>query len=125
MTEPRSHRQVRNAKQRMFEERGTVCHLCGHPGATEADHVIPLSVRPDLRADSNNLRPAHGGKRQLGPGGVYIDARCQTCLAEGKPGTCNQTRGAKPIGGFPGQQPVVRVRAPERPVVGGYERVLD
>lgn len=37
---------------------GTVCHLCGRPGATTADHVLPRS-----RGGENvlaNLRPAHG-----------------------------------------------------------------
>ncbi|MBF6483855.1 HNH endonuclease [Nocardia otitidiscaviarum] len=36
---------------------GITCHLCGRPGATTADHVIPRS-----RGGSDslaNLRPAH------------------------------------------------------------------
>lgn len=36
-----------------------VCHLCGKPGATEVDHVVPASVAPWLRFDPSNLRPAH------------------------------------------------------------------
>lgn len=39
---------------------GATCWICGHPGATEADHVIALSERPDLAVDLDNLRPAHG-----------------------------------------------------------------
>ncbi|QDF17443.1 HNH endonuclease [Gordonia phage Coeur] len=36
---------------------GVVCHLCGRPGATTADHVIPRSRHgPDAL---DNLRPAH------------------------------------------------------------------
>ncbi|SDU50589.1 HNH endonuclease [Gordonia westfalica] len=36
---------------------GDTCHLCGRPGATTADHLIPRSVSYD---DSlANLRPAH------------------------------------------------------------------
>ncbi|QFG13053.1 HNH endonuclease [Gordonia phage Schiebs] len=37
---------------------GDVCHLCGRPGATTADHLVPRSRGGD---DSlGNLRPAHG-----------------------------------------------------------------
>jgi 5-methylcytosine-specific restriction endonuclease McrA len=36
-----------------------VCWLCGHDGADTVDHVVPLSLRPDLAHDRNNLRPAH------------------------------------------------------------------
>ncbi|MDK4252614.1 HNH endonuclease [Corynebacterium propinquum] len=36
---------------------GDLCHLCGWPGATTADHIIPRSLGGD---DSlANLRPAH------------------------------------------------------------------
>lgn len=38
---------------------GTVCHLCGAPGANSVDHVIPRSVRPDLAYVIENARPAH------------------------------------------------------------------
>lgn len=37
----------------------TVCALCGHEGATDADHIVP----PDKgggRYDVGNLQPAHG-----------------------------------------------------------------
>lgn len=38
-------------------EYGDVCHLCGRPGATTADHLIPRSQGgPD---SLDNLRPAH------------------------------------------------------------------
>jgi 5-methylcytosine-specific restriction endonuclease McrA len=37
----------------------TVCWLCGLPGADSVDHIIPLSVAPELAHDLNNLRPAH------------------------------------------------------------------
>lgn len=89
-SEPRSHRKVREARRRMFEQRGTVCHLCGHPGATEADHVIPFSVAPWRVADPENMRPVHGSLyRSRKTGQVIRDARCRTC---GK--SCNQSRGA-------------------------------
>lgn len=38
---------------------GTTCHLCGGPGANTIDHLIPTSVRPDLRWEMSNVRPAH------------------------------------------------------------------
>lgn len=36
---------------------GTVCHLCGQPGADTADHLLPRSHGGDDSLD--NLRPAH------------------------------------------------------------------
>jgi len=36
-----------------------VCHLCGKNGATTVDHIIPLSIAPELAHDLANLRPAH------------------------------------------------------------------
>jgi 5-methylcytosine-specific restriction endonuclease McrA len=37
----------------------TICWLCGLPGADSVDHVIPLSVAPELAHDPANLKPAH------------------------------------------------------------------
>lgn len=46
------------------------CYLCGRLGANTADHVIPVSERPDLALDPGNVAPAHskcnsrkGGRR--------------------------------------------------------------
>lgn len=41
-----------------LEEYGTVCWLCGLPGATSADHVIPRS-KGGAVYDLMNLGPAH------------------------------------------------------------------
>lgn len=42
----------------VLAEYGDICHLCGRPGATTADHLIPQVRGGD---DSlANLRPAHG-----------------------------------------------------------------
>ena len=38
-------------------EYGTVCHLCGGPGADTADHIVPRSAGGGH--DLANLRPAH------------------------------------------------------------------
>lgn len=60
---------------------GTTCHLCDHPGALGADHLIPVSVAPELRWVLPNLRPCHGGRH-----------KCPVCgLA------CNEIRQTKPV----------------------------
>ena len=59
----------------------TVCHLCKHEGAGEADHhPLPLATLKALGLDPNDprhLRPAHGSS-----------SPCPTC---GK--SCNQVKG--------------------------------
>ncbi|AVH58671.1 HNH endonuclease [Streptomyces dengpaensis] len=39
-----------------------ICHICGHPNADVADHVISIAKGGDP-LDINNLRPAHGVKK--------------------------------------------------------------
>lgn len=80
MPNPRKGRPYRRARQQMFDMFGRVCHICGHDGATDADHVTPLAADPRQPVSPLNLRPAHGVRG------------CPTC---GK--ACNQARGAKPI----------------------------
>ena len=36
-----------------------VCWLCGKRGADSVDHLLPLSLYPELAEDITNLRPAH------------------------------------------------------------------
>lgn len=60
-----------------------VCWLCGHDGATDADHEPPLKVLEELGLDPTDLRymrPAHG-----------VDG-CPTCRRK-----CNQSKGAKTV----------------------------
>jgi len=56
---------------------GDICHLCLHPGATSADHLLP---RQHGGTDAlENLRPAHSDKHP-----------CPACGLK-----CNQVRGSK------------------------------
>lgn len=78
----RSGRPYRRARQQMFAAYGTICHLCGHPGATEADHLVPISIDESQPVDYRGMRPAHG------------IAGCPHCpLVDGKRRKCNQARG--------------------------------
>jgi 5-methylcytosine-specific restriction endonuclease McrA len=36
-----------------------VCWICGGPGADSIDHVLPVSLYPELEMELGNLRPAH------------------------------------------------------------------
>lgn len=78
-----SYRRMRRA----FLATHRVCWLCGHDGADNIDHVIPVSP-PHNGApfDQGNWRPAHGVKG------------CPTCGRK-----CNQQRGVK-------AEPVIRSR---------------
>jgi hypothetical protein len=55
-----------------------VCHLCGHGGARQVDHLESVTERPELAWSLANCRPAHGS-----PGN-----RCPVCGLN-----CNQLRG--------------------------------
>lgn len=82
--EGRSGARWRAARELMFATYGTQCHLCGHDGAGEADHVVPREVWMEEGGhgdDPSNLRPAHG-----------FATRCYVCdPTRGK--CCNQSRG--------------------------------
>lgn len=51
--------------------KGDVCGICGHPGSSDTDHIIPKHVRPDLAEEPSNLQPAHG-----------VTGRCYKCDPE-------------------------------------------
>ena len=60
-TAPRQLRRL-NAWRRLSEQAraGGRCARCRGrflPGQLEADHIIPVSVRPDLALDPTNVRP--------------------------------------------------------------------
>lgn len=82
-----------NARRRMglvrlvLQLKGRRCHLCGLPGATTADHLIPHSHGGPNTLD--NLEPAHQG--------------------------CNSARGARPLVDWFAARPVrVPALAPSR-----------
>lgn len=58
----RTGRPYRRARATVLNA-STVCWICGKPGATTVDHIIPVSrmapTDPRL-TDPANLRPAHG-----------------------------------------------------------------
>ncbi|GAA2681773.1 hypothetical protein Apa02nite_015020 [Actinoplanes palleronii] len=66
---------------------GYTCHICGHGGAREADHLTPLAIAPDQPISYQDMRPAHGS-----------NSPCPECpKREGKPRCCNQERGTKSV----------------------------
>ena len=74
-------REWERIKASVLEFHHRVCHLCGHPGAEQVDHIIPFTERADLATDPKNLRPAHGSSgTQSNP--------CATCNLN-----CNNIRG--------------------------------
>ncbi|MGI5493872.1 hypothetical protein [Microtetraspora malaysiensis] len=83
----RAGRPYRRARAQMFQMFGDACHICGHAGAGEADHLTPISIDSDQPVDPYAMRPAHGA-----------NAPCPVCTgADGTPRKCNQERGNRPL----------------------------
>lgn len=78
----RRGRRWNDAKRACFELYGDQCWVCGHYGAREVDHVIPVS-QGGAPYDIQNLRPAHGS-----------NSPCMLCKSRrGTRGrSCNQER---------------------------------
>jgi hypothetical protein len=80
----RSGHRYRTAREHVLTA-SDICHICGHPGSNDTDHLIPLAVWPDQPVDEALMRPAHG-----------IDG-CLFCprKPDGRLRKCNQERGAQ------------------------------
>jgi len=75
----RSHYYRRVIRPAVFAAYGDICHLCGHPGATDCDLLTPYRDAPAQHITYTSFRPAHGVRG------------CPTCGRK-----CNQERGARP-----------------------------
>jgi 5-methylcytosine-specific restriction endonuclease McrA len=74
----------KNARKICFRDKGTTCYWCGHPGATDVDHIMPKSQGGAL-FDQNNLAPIHG---------VHGCATCgRKCNREKSTRTLHQVQG--------------------------------
>lgn len=71
-TSDRRHRTVSGSRQQkrarfVLHRDDGVCHVCGKPGADEADHVIPLAEGGEDHVDNMRAihsKPCHAAKTQ-------------------------------------------------------------
>jgi hypothetical protein len=77
-------------RQVVFATYGRTCHLCGHDGANQVDHLYPVLTHPELAWVLQNCRPSHGTRN-----------RCPVC---GR--CCNQSRVSGPKRPIDGAAPV-------------------
>jgi len=79
-------RPKKRAREACFRRWGTHCHICGHAGAYEVDHLAERK-HGGASYDVANLRPVHGSS-----------APCPVCVGSrtGRPRCCNQERNRKP-----------------------------
>ena len=71
-----------------------LCHLCKHHGAKTGDHIVSVLDWPPGQPGLNdiaNIAPAHGAR------GPFAPNRCQQCVALGRSGLCNQSRGSRSL----------------------------
>jgi len=83
------HRDRRDAvwSRLVLRTYGDVCHICGHGGARQADHLVDPGTDPEIRYKVSNGRPAHGSARGRG------NNPCPVCSQlAGAPVYCNQIR---------------------------------
>jgi 5-methylcytosine-specific restriction endonuclease McrA len=74
----RTTRRFRRLRSETLDE-STICIVCGHDGADSADHIIALSVDPELAEDADNLGPCH-------------HRPCPVCGRQ-----CNNEKGTRPL----------------------------
>lgn len=79
-------RRVTELRAHVLSSKGTVCHLCGYPGADTIDHLVPRVAGGDDSLD--NLVPAHK--------------------------SCNSARGALPLELWRQRHPIPQRAKPSR-----------
>jgi len=79
---------------------GTMCHLCGHQGATEADHLETIADNPDQIPHWSRMKPAHGVNPRNGHPGPCSHPDC-LAMNNGRPRACNQGRGKGAVDDVP------------------------
>lgn len=75
----RTGRPWRRIRDRIIRRDGGICHICGNPGATTADHIIPVSLGGT--DNPSNLRAAHPYCNRVRGNGPITTAR-QRVLGE-------------------------------------------
>lgn len=56
----RGGRRTQAFNERVYQEYGRACYVCGTTEDIQVDHIIPYSVRPDLEFELENCRPICG-----------------------------------------------------------------
>lgn len=86
-------RKAREIRALTFAVWGTICHICGHDGASDSDHLVPLS-KGGAPLDIRNRRPAHG-VRPCNECPPYPNGRPRRCNTEKGDGTIGRARAAR------------------------------
>jgi hypothetical protein len=71
-------------RREVIEQSGGICFHCGHLGAREADHLVPVEVDPSLALVRSNIVASHGSSRGA-------ESRCWVCDPR-RGRCCNQSR---------------------------------
>jgi len=86
-THGRSTRHWRALRKQVLSE-SDICAWCGHPGSMTVDHLIPLSMAPELAEVRSNLAPVHGRE-----GCPFCPPRWSRKLKSYQPRRCNLEKG--------------------------------
>lgn len=88
-------------RKRILAKHSTICHLCGHPGAEQVDHIINVKTWLRLNLEGSphrdsNLAPAHDKPCPTCARRCHVD-KTQQEAREGR-----ATRGKRPPEKHPG-----------------------
>lgn len=91
---------------RILAAHAGICHLCGHPGATSVDHIIPWSQwdHPGLSVhDKSNLAPAHATPCPTCGRDCHADkTKTEAAAGRAKAAAARQAAGRRPVQPHPG-----------------------